>query len=395
MARTTTGRKSTIYDIAKATGSSTSTVSMVLNGNWARYRISEETATRILDSAKALGYNVNLSARGLRLSRSGLAGMVIPHYRNRFFAGLAETFEDEARRRGLCPIVVGTQRDPDVELNVAQTLLAQRVELLFIAGVRDPAPLNMLCDAAGIPSINVDLPGAGAPSVVSDNRAGARALTDVLIDKMLARGNAPDELILLGGIAGEYATAMRIAGFRDAFAARGLPPPPDDAIECCGYAPAAARGACAALRHARPAAGRHANELDHVIRRARAFRVGAALGHLAAHGRRLLRLGPVRRTPAVRRHDAAAGRAAVDRGSVRAARCGRRRRRRAASGRDGADTLHANPRRRHARQRRRAGRLSTRTRNEESPAGPATGRAFRMLRIKCSPGPRAASAPGE
>ncbi|WP_334033997.1 LacI family DNA-binding transcriptional regulator [Burkholderia cepacia] len=244
MARTTTGRKSTIYDIAKATGSSTSTVSMVLNGNWARYRISEETATRILDSAKALGYNVNLSARGLRLSRSGLAGMVIPHYRNRFFAGLAETFEDEARRRGLCPIVVGTQRDPDVELNVAQTLLAQRVELLFIAGVRDPAPLNMLCDAAGIPSINVDLPGAGAPSVVSDNRAGARALTDVLIDKMLARGNAPDELILLGGIAGEYATAMRIAGFRDAFAARGLPPP-DDAIECCGYAPAAAREALA------------------------------------------------------------------------------------------------------------------------------------------------------
>ncbi|WP_321787842.1 substrate-binding domain-containing protein [Burkholderia pyrrocinia] len=245
MARTTTGRKSTIYDIAKATGSSTSTVSMVLNGNWARYRISEETATRILDSAKALGYNVNLSARGLRLSRSGLAGMVIPHYRNRFFAGLAETFEDEARRRGLCPIVVGTQRDPDVELNVTQTLLAQRVELLFIAGVRDPAPLNALCDAAGIPSINVDLPGAGAPSVVSDNRVGARALTDVLIDKMLARGNAPGELILLGGIAGEYATEMRIAGFHDAFAARGLPPPPHDAIERCGYAPAAAREALA------------------------------------------------------------------------------------------------------------------------------------------------------
>ena len=104
MARHTTGRKSTIYDIAKTTGASTSTVSMVLNGTWARYRIKEETANRILACAEALGYNVNLSARGLRLSRSGLAGMIIPHYRNRFFAGLAETFEDEARRRGLCPI---------------------------------------------------------------------------------------------------------------------------------------------------------------------------------------------------------------------------------------------------------------------------------------------------
>ncbi|WDR87400.1 LacI family DNA-binding transcriptional regulator [Burkholderia ambifaria] len=249
MARNTTGRKSTIYDIAKATGASTSSVSMVLNGTWARYRIKEETANRILACAQALGYNVNLSARGLRLSRSGLAGMIIPHYRNRFFAGLAETFEDEARRRGLCPIVVGTQRDPAVELSVTQTLLAQRVEWLFVAGVRDPAPLNALCDTAGVPSINIDLPGPGAPSVVSDNRGGARALTDQLIDKMLARGDPPDELILLGGIAGEYATEMRIAGFRDAFAARGLKPAAADAIECCGYSPDAARDALA-RRHA-------------------------------------------------------------------------------------------------------------------------------------------------
>ncbi|MBU9338372.1 LacI family DNA-binding transcriptional regulator [Burkholderia multivorans] len=245
MARHTTGRKSTIYDIAKTTGASTSTVSMVLNGTWARYRIKEETANRILACAEALGYNVNLSARGLRLSRSGLAGMIIPHYRNRFFAGLAETFEDEARRRGLCPIVVGTQRDPAVESSVTQTLLAQRVEWLFVAGVRDPAPLNALCDKAGVPSINLDLPGPGAPSIVSDNRGGARALADRLIDKVLARGESPAELILLGGFAGEYATEMRIAGFRDAFEARRLTPPAADAIECCGYSPDAARQALA------------------------------------------------------------------------------------------------------------------------------------------------------
>ncbi|MCE4574172.1 substrate-binding domain-containing protein [Caballeronia sp. CLC5] len=247
MASTTQGRKSTIYDIAKATGSSTSTVSMVLNGTWTRYRIKEETARRILDSARALGYNVNMKARGLRLSRSGLAGMVLPHYRNRFFAGLAQTFEDEARSRGLCPVVVGTQRDPAVEASVVETLLSQRVELLFIAGVRNPAPLNALCAAAGVPSINVDLPGDGAPSVVSDNRGGARAITDVLIDKLIARGESPDALILLGGIPGEYATEMRIAGFRDAFDARGIALKPD-AVESCGYNAASARNALA-LRH--------------------------------------------------------------------------------------------------------------------------------------------------
>ncbi|MDR5782527.1 LacI family DNA-binding transcriptional regulator [Caballeronia sp. LZ065] len=238
-------RKSTIYDIARATGSSTSTVSMVLNGTWTRYRIKEETAQRVLESARKLGYNVNLKARGLRLSRSGLAGMVLPHYRNRFFAGLAQTFEDQARSRGLCPIVVGTQRDPAVEISVTETLLAQRVELLFIAGVRNPAPLNERCAAAGVPSINLDLPGAGAPSVVSDNRGGARAITDVLLDKLLAQGKSPHELVLVGGIPGEYATDTRIAGFRDAFVARGIAPAAD-AVDSCGYNAAAARRALAA-----------------------------------------------------------------------------------------------------------------------------------------------------
>src|SRR3978361_2185388 len=164
MASSNTGRKSTIYDIAKATGSSTATVSMVLNGSWMRYRIKEETANRILESAQQLGYNVNMRARGLRLSRSGLAGMLLPHYRNRFFAGLAETFEEQARSRGLCPIVVSTQRDPAVETSVTETLLSQRVEVLFIAGVRNPTPLNALCAAAGVTCINVDFPGSGAPS---------------------------------------------------------------------------------------------------------------------------------------------------------------------------------------------------------------------------------------
>lgn len=244
MASSNSGRKSTIYDIARTTGSSTSTVSMVLNGNWARYRIKEETANRILECARELGYNVNMKARGLRLSRSGLAGMVLPHYRNRFFAGLAQTFEDEARSRGLCPIVVGTQRDPAVEMSVTETLLSQRVEMLFIAGVRNPTPLNELCSAARVPSINLDLPGDGAPSVVTDNRRGAAAITDVLIDKLGARGLSAQELVLLGGVQNEYATEMRIAGFRDAFEARAISPA-SDAVECCGYSAAAAKRALA------------------------------------------------------------------------------------------------------------------------------------------------------
>src|SRR3954464_15952896 len=96
-------RKSTIYDIATSTGTSPATVSMVLNGTWQRYRISEATATRILHRARSLDYNVNMKARGLRLARSGLAGLIMPHSQNSFFAGLSETFKERPRAPRFVP----------------------------------------------------------------------------------------------------------------------------------------------------------------------------------------------------------------------------------------------------------------------------------------------------
>jgi LacI family fructose operon transcriptional repressor len=242
MAGTAGPRKSTIYDIASSADASAATVSLVLNGGWSRYRIKEETAQRILKTARDLGYNVNLKARGLRLSRSGLAGMILPHYRNRFFADLAETFEAETRKRNLCPIVVSTQREVEVEANVARTLIAQRVEFLFIAGVPDPTALNLMCQAAAVPCVNVDLPGGGAPSVVSDNRAGAKQLTQMLIAKLRAIGGSPNDFLFLGGIAGEYATENRVAGFFEALRLEGVSPS-EDMLARCGYRPTNSRDA--------------------------------------------------------------------------------------------------------------------------------------------------------
>ena len=235
-------RKTTIYDIATAAEASASTVSLVLNGTWARYRIKEDTAERIKETAKRLGYDVNLTARGLRLRRSGLAGMILPHYRNRFFADLAEAFEAETRRRGLCPIVVSTQREAAVEASVTRTLLAQRVEFLFIVGVPNPEPLNALCANAGVPCVNVDLPSHTAASVVSDNREGARRLTALMIDKVKNRGGSCEKFLYLGGVAGEYATDTRVAGFTDALRAINVEPGPGN-LALCGYPHANARDA--------------------------------------------------------------------------------------------------------------------------------------------------------
>jgi LacI family fructose operon transcriptional repressor len=241
-------RKSTIYDIATSTGTSPSTVSMVLNGTWRRYRISESTAERVLGAARAIGYAVNMKARGLRLARSGLAGMIMPHYRNRFFAGLSESFEAGARERGFCPMVVSTQRRPETEREVVERLLSHQVEFLFIVGVARPEPLNDLCRAAGTPCVNIDLPGANAPSVVSDNRGGAAMLTGLLLDKIAATGGVDADLHFLGGVAGEYATEERVAGFQEAVAGHGLTVSKTH-IHRCGYSPPTARQTVEELHH--------------------------------------------------------------------------------------------------------------------------------------------------
>lgn len=235
-------KRPTIYDVATEAAVSGSTVSLVLNGSWQRYRIAPRTAERVLVAAERLGYAANQRARGLRLNRSSLAGMLVPHHRNRFFAGLCESFEAAALERGLCPVVVSTQRDADTAREVARTLVAQRVELLVLAGVQGALGLDALCVEAGIRCVNLDLPGHAAPSVVSDNRGGARELTGRLIETVRAAGGDPSSLGFIGGLDGEHATDERVAGFLDAGAAHGLRAGAA-IVRRCGYEPRAARAA--------------------------------------------------------------------------------------------------------------------------------------------------------
>lgn len=234
-------RKTTIYDVATASGVSASTVGAILNGSWSKRRISKDLADRVLGVAASLGYRQNRQASALRTQRSGLIGMILPLHDNRYFGALSEAFDAEARRRNLCPVVVSTMRDPDEEKRTIATLLSHNVDLVVIAGATDPDPLSAMCAEAAVPHINVDLPGSRAASVLTDNYAGARALTGYLVQKM---GNAPPHFI--GGVPDDFNTRERIRGFRDVMAA-ARKAPSDAHIHTCGYGPDEAEAVTRAL----------------------------------------------------------------------------------------------------------------------------------------------------
>jgi len=244
---TRASRKATIYDIARLSGASPSTVSAALGDSWRSRRIAEATVATIRRIAAEQGYFANMQARGLRQARSGLAGMVIPLHDNRFFASMSQSFEAFARDRGLVPVIASSLREPAEERRIVETLISYAVDFLFIAGATDPDAVSAMCRAADLRHVFVDLPGRGAPSVVSDNYKGAADLTRrLLADRPISGDTARDRLYLIGGDQTDYASARRIQAFRDVLAAAGSPPLPGQII-ACGYAPRSAMREIAGL----------------------------------------------------------------------------------------------------------------------------------------------------
>lgn len=229
-------KKTTIYDIAELAGTSASAVSAVVNGTWKKRRISAALAERVTRIAEEQGYAVNMQASLLRREKSRIIGMIVPKYDNRYFGSIVEIFEAMARERGLFPVITCTQRDPALEVEAARELLSYQVEWLIATGATDPDRITDLCSAAGVRSINLDLPGSRAPSVISDNYAGAYTLTRHIIANARRRRGSAVPLMFIGGRGSDHNTRERVRGFRTALADEGLESD-DRYILTCGYAP--------------------------------------------------------------------------------------------------------------------------------------------------------------
>lgn len=234
-------KKSTIYDLAELAETSPSTVSAILNGTWQKRRISEETVRRVQKLAEKVKYTVNRQASGLRKSRSGMIGMIIPTHEDRFFGAMSQVFDRMARARTLQPIVVSTLRTPELEVETVKTLISHQIESLIVTGATDPDAVNRVCRQHGVMQVNVDLPGKKAPSVISDNYWGGTQLTMTLVARSKVQPSPQrDRFYYLGGDLGDYATQRRIQGFTDTLTptfGQVLP----QQIRACGYEVAAAQ----------------------------------------------------------------------------------------------------------------------------------------------------------
>jgi DNA-binding LacI/PurR family transcriptional regulator len=213
----------TMTDVARQAGVSTMTVSNVINGR--TQRVSESTKQRVLTTIAELGYQVNLTARHLRMGRTDTVGLAVPELAAGYYAELGQRLSDRFGERGVRLVIERTGAEREAELD---TLAASRVSrydgfvLSVVAG--DAADLESLSIATPVIMIGERAVPARFDHVLMDNVGGARQATAFLLASGARR------IALLGGVSGSEHSMpeLRTRGYREAHEAASVPV--DDAL---------------------------------------------------------------------------------------------------------------------------------------------------------------------
>lgn len=204
----------TIKDVAKRSGVSTATVSHVVNGS--RF-VSEETAGRVRQAIRELGYVANINARGLRGSVSNRIGLLVPEVSDYFPVDILEPIESVLNKAGYQLILGYTHNQIELERRQIEFFNYQRIDgLLLFPAYGDHAYIRDM--AVGYPIVCLDRPADNyrADCVWADNERAVRVSVSMMLDAGHRRIG-----ILIG--AGKNATsARRLAGYRKAFGDYGV-----------------------------------------------------------------------------------------------------------------------------------------------------------------------------
>ena len=215
--RTGGSRPTTIVDIARAAGVSKSTVSLVLKGS---SLVKTETRERVEAVIERYGYVYNRGAANLRTATSNFVGMVISDLTNPFFAELAVGIEEALYQMGFVPILANTNEDLERQGHVLRSMREHGVAGIIMSPARgtDAWTLASL-PSRGMPMVITmrRILGSPLPYVGPDNQAGARTAVQHLI------GLGHRRIAFMGGYASMTTQQERIAGWRDALVAAGLP----------------------------------------------------------------------------------------------------------------------------------------------------------------------------
>ncbi|WP_412466581.1 LacI family DNA-binding transcriptional regulator [Pedobacter sp. KLB.chiD] len=173
---------STIKDIAKALGLSTSTVSRALRD---RYEISEETKKLVLAYAKKVNYRANPIARSLKERKSYAIGIIVSEIANNFFSQVINGIESIAYEKDYQVIISQSHESYQQEKLNVEHLASRSIDGLLIALSSETQDIDYLRQlyAKGLPIVFFDRVPADFEThkVIANNFKGAFDATEHLI----------------------------------------------------------------------------------------------------------------------------------------------------------------------------------------------------------------------
>jgi LacI family transcriptional regulator, galactose operon repressor len=168
----------TMRDVAKATGFSPATVSIVLNNApLARY-IASGTKKKIEETAKRLGYRPNAMARFLRSKRSQSIGVMLTDVTDPFCTPILRGIENALYPLGYLPIFSDAHNQRERFERYLEMLLERHVDGLIVVANWLLVDIHVLADLnkAEVPTVTIgwEIPGNRVSFAMVDNEAGGR-----------------------------------------------------------------------------------------------------------------------------------------------------------------------------------------------------------------------------
>lgn len=206
----------TIFDIARESGVSYSTVSRTLSG----YEfVKASTREKVLAAAEELGYVPNQQARSLAGGPSNLIGVLVPTLSNGYINQILHGIDDELTKSNYNLILYTTNRHLGKEAKYVATIMNGAADglLLVVPFISDPY-LEAL-RKQDFPYVLIDQADQTEQSAVvnATNRQGAYEATRYLIELGHRR------IAFLAGLPQLNSAVERFEGYKAALAEYGIP----------------------------------------------------------------------------------------------------------------------------------------------------------------------------
>lgn len=218
-------KKVTIRDVAREAGVSVTLVSFVMNAKMGKdgrldCPVNPDTAERVLQVAKRLGYRRNNAAASLRSGRSHSIAVIVSDIANPFYAEICRNIENIAYKDDYTVIFASSEESPQKLSHLVETMVGYNVEGLIVAPCLGGEPALARALSIGIPTVLIDrdMPGEEFGRVLIDNVDAGKMATKYLIHQGFGK---IEMLTYKSGVTSltdretGYGLAMEEAGLKD------------------------------------------------------------------------------------------------------------------------------------------------------------------------------------